>query len=112
MTLSSILTILMYALAPYIWLIIATLALLLAIHLFAYLRGYQVTKHRCLLATGAAALIGLSAVFWVPWLTSSEFSHINTLFDWVAAIGSALGAFVVAYLLIHPLSYLFSAQKA
>ena len=112
MSISSILTVLMYALEPFAWLIVAGVVILLAVHLLAYMRGYQITQYRCLLATGVAALIGLSAFFWVPWLTNSEFTYISTVFDWVAAIGSIIGAFVVAFLLLHPLSYLVRGQDA
>ncbi|NOG32373.1 hypothetical protein HLB35_12525 [Halomonas sp. TBZ9] len=110
MSISSIFTVLMYALAPFAWLIIAGVVILLAVHLLAYMRGYQITQYRCMLATGIAALIGLSAFFWAPWLTNSQFTYINTVFDWVAAIGSIIGAFVVAFLLLHPLSYLVKGQ--
>lgn len=112
MSISSILTVLLYALEPFAWLIVAGAVILLAVHLLAYMRGYQITQYRCLLATGAAALIGLSAFFWVPWLTNSQFTYISTVFDWVAAIGSIIGAFVVAFLLLHPLSYLIRGQDA
>lgn len=106
MTISSMLTVLMYALAPFIWLIVAGVVILVVLHLLAYMRGYQFTQYRCLLATGLAAVVGLSAMFWVPWLTNSQFAYITTPFDWVAAIGSVIGAFVVAFLALHPLSYL------
>ena len=112
MSISSILTVLMYALEPFAWLIVAGVVILLAVHLLAYMRGYQITQYRCLLATSVAALIGLSAFFWVPWLTNSEFTYITSVFDWVAAIGSIIGAFVVAFLLLHPLSYLVKGQDA
>jgi len=110
MTITSILTILMYALAPFVWLIVAGVVVLVVVHLLAYMRGYQITEYRCMLATIVAVLIGLSAVFWVPWLTNSQFAYITTVFDWVAAIGSVIGAFIVAFLLLHPLSYLVRGQ--
>ncbi|MGY4879071.1 DUF5368 family protein [Vreelandella aquamarina] len=106
MTISSMLTVLMYAVTPFIGFIVAGAVILGVLHLLAYVRGYQLTQYRCLAATGLAAVVGISALFWVPWLTNSQFAYISTPFDWIAAIGSVIGAFVLAFLAFHPLSYL------
>ena len=112
MTISSMLTVLMYALEPFIWFIAAGAVILVVLHLLAYVRGYQFTQYRCQWATGLAVLIGLSAVFWVPWLTNSQFTYINTPFDWAVATGSVVGVFVLAFLALHPLSYLIKDRLA
>lgn len=106
MTLAGIVTILMYALAPFVWLILAGAVVVAGLHLFAYLRGYQITHHHSLLALVLAALVGLTAFVWVPWFTTSSLNYVATLFDWVALIGAAIATFIVALLVLHPLSYL------
>ncbi len=108
MTISGILTIIMYALAPFAWLIVAGVVIVVGLHLLAYLRGYQVTRHRSLVALLLAVLIGLTALVWVPWLTNSTLSYVATVFDWLALIGAAIATFVVALVVLHPLSYLIS----
>ena len=110
MSIGGMLTILMYALAPFIWLIIIGLVIIIGLHLLAYLRGYQVTHHRSHLATLFALLIGLTAILWVPWFTHSTLGYVATVFDWVALVGAAAATFVIALIILHPLSYLISLR--
>ncbi|CAM3992258.1 hypothetical protein VRRI112168_09460 [Vreelandella rituensis] len=106
MTIYGTLIVLMYALAPFVWWLMAGITFLIALHIIAYLRGYQLTQYRCYPALVIAALIGLSSLLWIPWLTHSQLSYIATVFDWVALIGAMVGVFVLAFLALHPLSYL------
>lgn len=106
MTIESTLTILMFALAPYAWWLVVGTCAFIALHFVAYLRGYQVTQYRCLIATALAALTGLSAVWWIPILTHSRLSYVATLVDWIALIGAIAAIFFLAFLVLHPLSFL------
>lgn len=106
MTFSGALTILMYTITPYAWWLIAGAAVLIVVHIGAYLRGYQMTQYRCNAALIASILIGLSAIAWLPIMTNSQLSYVATAFDWVALIGGVVGIFVLAYLILHPASYL------
>ena len=110
MTFTGVMTILMYALAPFAWLIVAGVVVLVGAHLLAYMRGYQLSQYRCHLATALAALLGLSALAWIPMLTNSQLGYINTMVDWLGLLGGVVGTFIVAFLLLHPLSYLVRGQ--
>lgn len=106
MTISGIFTILMYALAPFMWLLVAGGITLAGLHLLAYLRGYQITRYHHRPTTLLALILSLTALFWVPWLTHSRLGYVVTLFDWVALGGAIIATFVMAFLVLHPLSYL------
>jgi hypothetical protein len=106
MTIAGVLTILMYALAPFMWPLTIGVIAIIGLHLFAYLRGYQITRHRHRLTTLLALVIGLTAIVWVPWLTHSSLGYVATLFDWIALSGAAVATFLVAFTILHPLSYL------
>jgi hypothetical protein len=106
MTFSGALTILMYAIAPYAWWLVAGVVVLIVLHIAAYLRGYQITQYRCNGALIVSILVGLSAIVWIPIMTNSQLSYITTVFDWMAIIGGVVGISVLAYLLLHPASYL------
>ncbi|KPQ24496.1 MAG: hypothetical protein HLUCCA13_09575 [Halomonas sp. HL-48] len=111
MTISGIFTILMYALAPFTWLLVVGSIVVISLHLLAYLRGYQITQHRSRYATILAILIGLSAVAWVPWLTHSTLANVATLFDWVALTAGIVAIFIISLVILHPLSYLISLLR-
>ena len=57
MSIGGMLTIVMYALAPFMWQLIGGVFIMISAHLLAYLRGYQVTRHHSRLATFVIALI-------------------------------------------------------
>lgn len=111
MSIGGMLTILMYALAPFMWLLIIGLMIIIGLHLLAYLRGYQITHHRSHLATLLALLVGLTAILWAPWLTHSTLDYVTTVFDWIALTGAVVATFVIALIILHPLSYLISLQR-
>lgn len=111
MSIAGVLTILWYALAPFIWLIVASLAVLVAIQAIAYLRGYRLFTYRCLGANFAALAVGVSALWWIPLFTRSQLAYVATWFDWVALLGAAFGVMLVAWLLLHPLSFLLRGAK-
>ncbi|MFO8045666.1 MAG: hypothetical protein R6U30_07320 [Halomonas sp.] len=111
MTIQSALTILMYALAPFIWLIVAGLAVLVIVQVSARLRGYRTLHYRCLGANLASLAVGLSGLWWIPAFTNSQLSYVATAFDWVAMIGAIIGLTIAAWLVLHPLSYLVRAPR-
>jgi len=111
MSIAGVLTILWYALAPFLWLIVAGLALLETIQAVAHLRGYRLFAYRCLGANLAALAVGLSALWWIPLLTRSQLAYIATVFDWVALLAAVFGVMLVAWLLLHPLSFLLRGAK-
>lgn len=111
MTIQGALTILMYALAPFLWLIMAGVAALVAVQLVARLRGYGALRYRCLGANLAALAVGLSGLVWIPAFTNSSLGFVMTAFDWVAMIGALVGLAVAAWLMLHPLSYLVRGQR-
>jgi len=111
MSIGGMLTILMYALAPFMWLLISGLLIIIGVHLLAYLRGYQVTRHHSRFATLLALLIGITALLWVPWLTHSTLGYVATVFDWIALMGAAIATFVIALIILQPLSFLISLQR-
>jgi len=110
MSIAGVLTILGYALAPFLWLIVGGLVLLVAIHALAYWRGYRLFAYRCLGTHLAALVVGLSALWWLPLLTRSQLAYVATLFDWVAMLGAIVGVALLAWLLLHPLSYLLRGK--
>ncbi|WP_302139407.1 hypothetical protein [Halomonas alkalicola] len=111
MTIQGALTILMYALAPFLWLIVAGVGLLVIVQLIARLRGYAALRYRCLGANLASLAVGLSGLWWIPAFTSSRLAYVATVFDWVALIGAVVGLAVAAWLVLHPLSYLVRGQR-
>ncbi len=111
MTIQGALTILMYALAPFLWLIVGALGVLVVVQLLARLRGYRTFHYRCLGANLAALAVGLSGLWWIPAFTNSRLGYVTTLFDWVAMIGAVVGLAIAAWLVLHPLSYLVRAPR-
>lgn len=111
MTIQGSLTILMYALAPFLWLIVAGVATLVAVQLIARLRGYRTFGHRCKWAKLASLAVGLSGLWWIPLFTNSRLGYVTTLFDWVAMAGAVIGLAFAAWLVLHPLSYLVHAPR-
>ncbi|MYL23101.1 hypothetical protein GLV89_04750 [Halomonas alkaliantarctica] len=105
MSIYSTLTILMYALAPFAWWLTIGTIVLITLHFVAYLRGYQITRYRCYPAVAIAALVGLSALLWIPPMTHSQLSYIATWVDWAVLVSAIIGTAVIAYLVVHPLSF-------
>lgn len=111
MTIQGSLTILMYALAPFLWLIVGGVGLLVVVQLIARLRGYGALRYRCKGANLAALAIGLSGLWWIPAFTNSQLAYVATLFDWAAMIGAVIGLAIAAWLVLHPLSYLVRGKR-
>ncbi len=111
MTFTGALTILGYAVMPYLWLVILFLLVFFALQISARLRGYRCLKYPKALSLGLSALIGLSGLLWIPAITHSRLAYVASLFDWVAMLGALLGLTLLAFLLIHPASYLFKGKK-
>ena len=111
MTIQGTLTILMYALAPFVWLIVAGVVLLVAVQLVARLRGYRTLRHRCKWANLASLAVGLTGLWWIPAFTNSQLGYVATAFDWVAMIGAVIGLAIAAWLVLHPLGYLVGGKR-
>ncbi|WP_299315795.1 hypothetical protein [uncultured Halomonas sp.] len=111
MTIQGAFTILMYALAPFLWLIVAGVVVLVAVQLIARLSGYRTLGYRCLGANLAALLVGLSGLWWIPAFTNSQLGYVATAFDWVAMMGAVIGLAIAAWLVLHPLSYLVRGKR-
>lgn len=111
MTLSGILTILMYALAPFWWPIAAGTLTLAALHLLARRRGYRIRAYRCPGASLAALAAGVSALWWAPAVTHSRLTYVNSAFDWAAMIAVIIGVALIAWLVLHPLGYLLRGRQ-
>ncbi|GEM_PF-747156 len=111
MTIQGALTILMYTLAPFLWLIVGAAGVLVVVQLVAHLRGYRIFHYRCLGANLAALAVGISGLWWIPLFTNSRLTYVATLFDWVAMIGAVVGLAIAAWLVLHPLSYLVRAPR-
>ncbi|WP_163574187.1 hypothetical protein [Halomonas faecis] len=109
-TLSGILAVLANALPPFLPLILAMVALLITVQLIGHLRGYRLVNHHCQLTAIVSLLVGISTLWWLPWLTHSRLAFVATLTDWAALIVAALGVAIVTWLVLHPLSYLVRGQ--
>ncbi|MCE8017621.1 DUF5368 family protein [Halomonas sp. MCCC 1A17488] len=112
MTMTGILTILMYALAPFLWLIVTSVVLLLTVQLLAHLRGYRILGYRCLGANLAAIAVGLTGLWWIPLFTHSRLAYVASVFDWIALIGALFATAILAWLVLHPLSFLLRGKSA
>lgn len=110
MTVTGILTILMYALAPFIGWLASGLVLLVGLQALAHLRGYRILRYRCLGANLAALVAGVSGLWWIPLFTHSRLAYVASPFDWIALVCALLGTAVVAWLVLHPLSFLLRSQ--
>lgn len=106
MSLISVLTIIQYAIAPYLWLLLAALTILVAAQLAARILGYRFGRHHSAIAVILALGTGLSGLIWIPWMTHSRLIHVATLFDWVVMIAAVIAVAVAALLVLHPLSFL------
>ncbi|TVP88055.1 MAG: hypothetical protein EA348_11700 [Pseudomonadaceae bacterium] len=112
MTLTGALTILGYAIMPYLWLILLLLATFIGLQITARLCGYRMWQHRMGVSLLLSVLVGLSGLLWIPAMTHSQLAYVATVFDWVAMIGALMGLALVAFMLIHPASYLFGRKNA
>ncbi|PMR73368.1 DUF5368 family protein [Billgrantia endophytica] len=112
MTFSGALTILMYALTPFLWPIAAGVVALVVVHLLARLRGYRMMAYRCPGASLAAMAAGVSALWWIPAFTHSRLAYVSSVFDWVAMIAAIIGMSLVVWLALHPFSYLLRGRRS
>ncbi|HSH49896.1 MAG TPA: DUF5368 family protein [Halomonas sp.] len=110
-TFSGIFSVLSQALPPFLPLILTLLAVLVLVQLIARRRSYRLSGHRCLPAGIVALLIGASALWWLPALTSSRLAFVATTVDWVALVAATLGIALFAWLVLHPLSYLVRGPR-
>lgn len=106
MTITSVLTILQYAIAPFLWLILLAAAILILVQIMARMGGYRFVRHSSKPAGVLAILAGLSGLAWIPLFTHSRLAYVTTVFDWVMMSAALIGLTVAVLLILHPLSYL------
>lgn len=110
-SLAGIFAVLAHAIQPFMTLILTIMVVLIAVQLVARLRSYRTKTHHCMPALIVALLGGLSAVWWLPVLTHSQLGFVTTIVDWLALTAAALGIALLAWLVLHPLSYLIRGPR-
>lgn len=110
-SISGIVAVLAQAIPPFLPLILALLAVLVLVQLAARIKHYAASGHRCLPAAVVAVVIGISAVWWLPLLTTSRLAFVNTTTDWIALCLAAVAIAIYAWLVLKPLSYLVRGTK-
>lgn len=110
MTINSVFTIVQYAIAPYLWLVVLAVLVLIAAQLLARLSGYHYFRHRSLTANALAILVGLSGLAWIPAFTHSRLDYVATVFDWMVMAGAIIAIACFALLVLHPVSYLLRSR--
>lgn len=99
MTFAGVITIILYALAPYWWLISLLLLALIGAQILG--RHRQGKRPRFLYPLCLA--IGLLAALVAPWITGSSLSYVQTSTDILTLLAVMLGSGVYAFLLLNPL---------
>ena len=112
MTFTGALTILGFALMPYLWLLVALLIALVGVQTLARLRGYLLRQFAKGSSLALAVVVGLSGLLWIPAFTHSRLAYVASAFDWIAMLGALLGLAVLAFVLLHPALYLLSGSSA
>lgn len=107
MNLMSIVTVLWYTVQPMLWLIALALLLLVAVQVFARIRGYYFLAPAKLVAVALSFLVGAWSMAIVPAGTGSSLSLVATTFDWLALTLIGLGVGAYCWLIVHPIIYLF-----
>ncbi|XKH59473.1 hypothetical protein LG290_12405 [Halomonas sediminis] len=95
----------------YVWSLAIALIILLGLHLAAYIHGYQFLVYRCYGAIIASLLVGASAFWWLPLLVDSQLAYVDSFFGWVVLATCAFWVAVIAYLYLHPLSFLLRETR-
>lgn len=98
MTFEGVITIILYSLKPYWWL----LAVLLVPLVLTQLSGWKKHGPRPAFLYLLCAAAGIGAALLAPALTLSRLSYVATTTDWLSLLAVALGAALYSYLLLSP----------
>lgn len=98
MTFEGIITIILYSLKPYWWLLV----LLLVPLVLTQLSGWKKRGPRPALLYLLCAAAGIGAALLAPTLTLSKLSYVATTTDWLSLLAVALGAAIYCFLLLSP----------
>jgi len=99
MTFAGVLTIILYSLKPYWWLLL----LLLIPLVLTQLTGWKKRGPRPGWLYLICILAGIGAALAAPTLTQSKLSYVATTTDWMSLLAVAIGATLYAFLLLSPL---------
>ncbi|SEI56468.1 hypothetical protein SAMN05421831_104119 [Allopseudospirillum japonicum] len=99
MTFAGVITIILYALAPYWWLLVLLLLALIGAQVLG--RHHQGTRPRFLYPLCVA--IGLLTALVAPWITGSSLNYVQTSTDILTLLAVMLGSGFYAFLLLNPL---------
>lgn len=110
MTLAGILTVVWFAIKPYLWLILIALAVLVAAQIAGRIKGYRCFSTQGRFAWTLGPIIGILAFIFMPGIFNSQFGYVATSFDWLALIGGSLGVTVYALMVLRPLCHLRSCR--
>lgn len=110
-SLFGIFSVLLEAIRPFLPLVLVIVALEI-VFIGLVFRGGQREWSR---GRGAALLGGLVfagiVFFLAPWFTSARFGDLSGLLDWLSLLGGAIGAGLLAALLLWPLTTLAFGQR-
>jgi len=98
MTFEGVITIILYSLKPYWWLLAALLVPLV----LTQLSGWKKHGPRPAFLYLLCAAAGIGAALLAPALTLSRLSYVATTTDWLSLLAVALGAALYSYLLLSP----------
>lgn len=113
MSIGAIVTVLWLAVKPWMWLIIPMLLVLSTAQVLGRVKGYFGLKSNCgIIPLIVAIIAGILAFFLLPWAYNSQWSYVQTTFDWVALVGGSIGVAIFAFLVVHPLAYYLRVRKA
>jgi hypothetical protein len=109
-SLLGIFAVLLEASRPYLPLILVIAALEIVLVALIYRRrnrGWSLGRAPALLA---GMFVSVLVFILAPWITSASFSDLVGLLDWLSLLGGAIGAGLLAALLIWPLTTLLFGQ--
>jgi hypothetical protein len=110
-SLFGIFAVLLETIRPYLLLILIIVAIDLLVTAMVFWRGGRSwTVGRAPALLGGLA-VGVLTFFLAPRLTSARFSDLSGLLDWLSLIGGAVGAALVAALLLWPLATLLFGHR-
>lgn len=99
MTFAGVMTIILYSLKPYWWLLL----LLLIPLVLAQALGWKKRGPRPGWLYLISLLAGIAAALLAPAVTNSKLSYVATMTDWLSLLAVAVGAALYTFLLLCPL---------
>jgi hypothetical protein len=98
MTFEGVITIILYSLKPYWWLLV----LLLVPLVLTQLSGWKKHGPRPGFLYLLCAVVGIGAALVAPALTMSKLSYVATTTDWLSLLAVAVGVAIYCFLLLSP----------